>query len=102
MTKTILTFAAAALAATVAVAPAHAEDLRVQVGYSDLDISSVDGAEALAGRIEAGAGAVCARNGDIRNLKAVSLCKATLINEAVVQLNDKGATQAAQVLSNKG
>jgi UrcA family protein len=102
MTKTIISFAAAALAATVAVAPAHAQDLRVEVGYSDLDIQSATGAEALAGRIEAGVGAACARGSDIRDLKAVATCKGALISEAVAQLNTKGATQAAQLLSTKG
>jgi UrcA family protein len=102
MTKTIFTIAAAALAASFAVAPAHAQDLRVSVGYSDLDIASAAGAETLADRIEARIGGACGRSTNLRDLKAVAVCKQTMISDAVVQLNGRGATQTAQYLSDKG
>lgn len=100
MTKTIFAFAAAL--ATVAAVPATAQDLRVEVGYSDLDIASTTGAEALAGRIEARIGSACGRTTNLRELKTVATCKQDMIADAVIQLNDRGATEAAQVLSTKG
>jgi UrcA family protein len=101
MTKTIFTFAAAAMAASFVAAPAQAQDLRVEVGYSDLDIHSAAGAEKLADRIDTRIGSACGRSANLRDLKAVTMCKDAMVSEAVVQLNDRGATQAAQVLSNK-
>ena len=100
--KTALITAAAAALATLSVSPAHAQGVKVAVSYGDLDITSAAGAEALAGRIETNVGAACGRGVDLRNLKAVSLCKEAMISDAVTKLNGRGATQAAAALATKG
>jgi UrcA family protein len=98
----VLTAIAASLASAVAVAPAQAKDLQVQVNYADLNIASASGAATLADRIETSVNRACARSSDIRDMQAVVLCKDALISNAVSQLDSKGATQAAQALAAKG
>jgi len=102
MKTTLLAVVAASLATTLAVAPAQAQDVRVQVSHADLDINSAAGAAALATRIETGVAQACARSSDIRDLTAVTLCKEAMISDAVAQLNAKGATAAAAKLSANG
>jgi UrcA family protein len=101
--KTLVSTAiAAALATAFTVAPAQAQDFRVQVKSADLDITSAAGAATLAGRIEAGVTQACVRTQDIRDLKGVASCKEALLSDAAAQLNAKGATLVAGHLSARG
>lgn len=93
--KTIALAAAALTASMLTVAPAQAEDLRVQVDYADLDINSSEGAAALASRIETGVTKACARSSDFRSLKAAVHCENALLSEAVDQLTSRDASLAA-------
>jgi UrcA family protein len=97
--KTFTTMIAAACVAGFAAAPAQAQtetaDIRVHVGYADLDIGSDAGAAALANRIESKVARACARSDDGRNLKLVSVCQDQLITAAVEQLESKGAANVA-------
>ena len=86
MKTPLLITAAAIVASTLAVAPAQAEGIRVQVDYSDLDVSSPVGEAVLASRIEARVDQACARSEGIRNLKAVASCKQALMANAEAQL----------------
>jgi UrcA family protein len=88
MNKFAINAALAASLAFVAVAPAAAESVAVQVPYADLDLSSPAGAKVLAQRVEA----ACERP-DIRDLKSVSAweqCKDSARTSAMEQLNSKG------------
>ena len=97
--KTIAIAAAALTASMLAITPAQAEDLRVQVDYADLDITSTEGAAALASRIEAGVSKACARSSDFRSLKAAAQCEDALLSEAADQLASREATLAAANLA---
>jgi UrcA family protein len=88
MTKLAINAALAASLSLLAVAPAAAQELAVQVPYSDLDLVSPAGAKVLAQRVES----ACERP-DLRDLKAVSAwqqCKDSVRNSAMEQLNSKG------------
>jgi UrcA family protein len=96
--KTFTTMiAAAACVAGLAAAPAAAQtsEIRVQVGYADLDIGSDAGAAVLASRIESNVARACARSEDGRQLKLRSACQDQLITAAVEQLESKGAANVA-------
>lgn len=97
-----LTAVAAAFVSTLAVVPASAQDVRLAVSYVDLDITSANGATALASRIQTGIDKACARATDIRSLKSIELCRDALTADAVAQLADDGAPLAAQSLAAKG
>ena len=67
---------------------AAAQEIAVQVPYSDLDLASPAGAKVLAQRVDS----ACERP-DIRDLKAVSAwqqCKGSVRTSAMEQLNSKG------------
>ena len=102
MTRFSALIAAAAGIAGLAAVPAHAEDLRVQVSYADLDIGSDAGAAAFAARLEAGAQQACARSGEMRSVKSTAVCKDQFLAEVVKQLNAKGETLVAGKLAAKG
>jgi UrcA family protein len=88
MTKLALNAALAASLSLLAVAPAAAESVPVQVAYSDLDLASPAGARVLAQRVDA----ACERP-DIRDINAVSAwqqCKDAARTSAMEQLNGKG------------
>jgi UrcA family protein len=88
MTKLAINAALAASFSLLAVAPAAAQEVAVQVPYSDLDLASPAGAKVLAQRVES----VCERP-DLRDLKAVSAwqqCRDSARNSAMEQLNSKG------------
>jgi UrcA family protein len=90
MTKLAINAALAASLSLLAVAPAAAQELAVQVPYSDLDLVSPAGAKVLAQRVES----ACERP-DIRDLKAVSAwqqCKDSVRTSAMEQLNSKGVS----------
>lgn len=90
------TIAAATCVAGLAAAPAAAQtddDIRVHVGYADLDIGSDAGAAALASRIESNVARAC--RSEERQLKLLSACQDQLITAAVEQLESKGAAKAA-------
>jgi UrcA family protein len=91
----ILIAAAAAGMTGLAAVPAQAQDVRVPVGYADLDLGSEQGAAALASRIESRVTAVCARTSESRDLRAVPQCRAELLANAVEQLHEMGAARAA-------
>jgi UrcA family protein len=97
--KTFTTMiAAAACIAGFAAAPAAAQtddNIRVHVGYADLDIGSDAGAAALASRIESSVARACARSDEGRQLKLLSACQDQLITAAVEQLESKGAANVA-------
>ena len=102
MNKLATTMIAAAGLSALAAAPAQAEDIRVPVGYADLDIGSDAGAAALASRIEADVAQACARSGDMRRLKTTSTCKQQLVANAVEQLNARGEALVAGKLAAQG
>ena len=88
MTKLAINAALAASLSLLAVAPAAAQEIAVQVPYSDLDLASPAGAKVLAQRVDS----ACERP-DIRDLKAVSAwqqCKGSVRTSAMEQLNSKG------------
>jgi UrcA family protein len=88
MTKFAINAALAASLSLLAVAPAAAQEITVQVPYSDLDLASPAGAKVLAQRVDA----ACERP-DIRDLGAVSAwqqCKDSARTGAMEQLNSKG------------
>ena len=88
MTKLAINAALAASLSLLSVAPAAAQEITVQVPYSDLDLASSAGAKVLAQRVES----ACERP-DIRDLKAVSAwqqCKDSVRTSAMEQLNSKG------------
>jgi UrcA family protein len=88
MTKLAIHAALAASLSLLAVAPAAAETVPVQVTYGDLDLTAAAGAKILAQRVDA----ACERP-DIRNLQAVSAwqeCRSTARTSAMEQLNSKG------------
>ena len=117
MTKTNLTivFAAAALATSVGsaiAAPAAAPNtVSTIVRYSDLDLSSQDGAKAMLHRIKKAANQVCepeAFIGDIVDYDNWKHCVATSIDNAVTRLGSPIVTaaytgkQASQVVLAQG
>ena len=88
MTKLAINAALAASLSLLAVAPAAAQEIAVQVPYSDLELASPAGAKVLAQRVDS----ACERP-DIRDLKAVSAwqqCKDSVRTSAMEQLNSKG------------
>lgn len=91
--KTIA-FAAAIAAAVSSVAiPAAAQDVvQVEVSYSDLDVASPAGVQALSARLEATADTICARpdNRDIKSMAVWQECKETAVQSGVEQLASKG------------
>jgi len=102
MTKFATLIATAACLTGFAAVPAQAEDLRVQVGYADLDIGSDAGAAALAARIEAKAGQACARSGEMRSVKLTASCKQQFVAGAAEQLNAQGQALVAGKLAARG
>jgi UrcA family protein len=89
MTKLPITAALAASLSLLAVAPAAAESVPVQVTYGDLDLATPAGAKALAQRVDA----ACERPDFIRDLSAVTAwleCKDEARASAMEQLNSKG------------
>jgi UrcA family protein len=90
MTKLPITAALAASLSLLAVAPAAAESVPVQVTYGDLDLATPAGAKMLAQRVDA----ACERP-DLRDLRAVSTwqeCKDEARASAMEQLNSKGVS----------
>ena len=82
---------------SIAAAPAAAQDARVLISYSDLDLATTAGAQALGARLEAGVKAVCQRP-DIRDLKSMAAwdrCKDAAMTSANEQLARQGARVAA-------
>lgn len=93
--------AAAALAAGFTVSPALAQPVQVEVSFADLDVATQEGASRLADRIASNVKAACAPN-ESRLLKvnaAAEACVATMRDNAVAQLNSKGASLAAEALA---
>jgi len=84
---------AAASFSLLAVAPAAAQEARV-INYSDLNIASAAGAEALNARIETGIKAVCGRPEvrDVNSVAAWNECRDAAMSSALEQLAEKGAT----------
>jgi len=88
MNKYAINAAIAASLAFIAVAPAAAEPVTVQVPYSDLDLASPAGTKILAERVDA----ACERP-EIRDLTSFSAwqqCKEAARSSAMEQLNTKG------------
>lgn len=97
MTKFAMTAALAASLSLFAVAPAAAEEVLVDVSFSDLDVTTQAGADLLGKRITAQAETACARP-DIRNLKgmlAFEQCKTDVVASANEQLAAKGVALAS-------
>lgn len=101
MNKFAILIAAAGMTGLAAL-PAQAQEIRVPVGYADLDLNSDQGAATLASRIESRVNAVCARTVDSRDLRAVPQCRAELLANAVAQLSGMGAALAAANLDPRG
>ena len=99
--KTYAIAFAAALTGLAAL-PAQAQEVRVPVGYADLDLASEAGAATLAGRIETRVAIACARDTATRDLRAVTQCRSQLLANAVEQLNGMGEESAAAKLAMKG
>lgn len=100
MNRIALSAALAVSLSTLAAVPAAAQDASVSVAYSDLDIATPAGAQALAQRFQAGVDAACARP-DIRDVKAMaefSACKSAAVTSATQQLNTAGALFGASRL----
>lgn len=70
MRKSIVTVLAALATSAALATPALAAETEVVVTYSDLDLTSADGAAKLEQRIDAAAETVCARP-DLRDIKAM-------------------------------
>jgi UrcA family protein len=88
MIKLAIHAALAASLSLLAVAPAAAESVPVQVNYGDLDLTAAAGAKVLAQRVDA----ACERP-DIRDVNAASAwlqCKNAARTSAMEQLNSKG------------
>lgn len=97
MNKLAIASAVAVALSSIAAAPAAAQDTQIVISYSDLDLATTAGAQALGQRLEAGVKAVCERP-DIRDLKsmvAFEQCKDAAMNSANEQLARQGARIAA-------
>jgi UrcA family protein len=86
MTKLALGAALAASLSFLAVSPASAQDVHVQVSYADLNLSSATGARTLAQRVFE---AACVRPDvfNLRNQAKWQECKENARNSAMEQLN---------------
>lgn len=97
MNKLAIASAVAVALSSIAAAPAAAQDNHVAITYSDLDLATLAGSQALGERIEAGVKAVCDRP-DIRNLKSMlawEQCKDSAMTSANEQLARQGARTVA-------
>jgi UrcA family protein len=98
MTKLAIASAVAVALSSIAAAPAVAQGSQIVVNYSDLDLNTSAGVQALDQRLEAGVKAVCGRP-DIRDLKsgvAFTQCK----DAAMLSVNEQLARQGARVAAN--
>lgn len=101
--KTIAIAAAAILAGFAAI-PALAEEVRIEVSYTDLNIDTHEGASRLAERIASTVKSACAANvsRDLKTAAMTTTCQNNMMAEAASQLNERGARLAAESLVVKG
>ena len=92
MRKFVETALAAALVAGLTVTPAAAEEVLVRVDYSDLDLETPAGADALGRRVEAAVKSACVRPSirDLRAMQAWELCKDKAMSTAMEELSRAG------------
>jgi UrcA family protein len=97
MNKLAIASAVAVALSTIAAAPVAAQDAQVAISYTDLDLATSAGAQALGARLEAGVRTVCDRP-DMRDLKSMAAweqCKDAAMTSANEQLARQGARIAA-------
>lgn len=92
MNKLALAAALAATASLFAAVPAAAETVTVRIDYSDINLATAAGTQALGQRIEANAEAVCGRAfiRDLKGVAATAKCKQEVVAGALAQLGAKG------------
>ena len=79
----------ASLFGTATVLAADADEVRLKVSYSDLNLSSINGATTLYHRIEGAAHFVCGEEGrGIDEQNVWKTCYGNAVNHAVTQVNN--------------
>jgi UrcA family protein len=89
MRKFVVSALASLALAGIAPVAAATGDVTLQVKYSDLNLASAEGIEALEARIETAVKAVCAKPEIMRELKSMQAwesCKADATAKAMAQL----------------
>ena len=97
MNKLAIASAVAVALSSIAAAPVAAQDSQNAISYSDLDLATTAGAQALGQRLEAGVKAVCDRPDirDLKSMRAYEQCKDAAMTSANEQLARQGARLAA-------
>jgi UrcA family protein len=90
LTSTLAAGAQIALAAE----PTDASARHVKVLYSDLNLTSIDGATTLYRRLQSAAESVCAEHGtrDVRSIFRVRTCESAAMSAAVADINQPTLT----------